>query len=61
MLRSPPSRATAFHTRVETSALCTAPAPDEPRSGRPRRIGDDAVAEAVRKTLEDKTRDIVGL
>ena len=30
---------------------------DEPRSGRPRRIGDDAVAEVVRKTLEEKPRD----
>ncbi len=33
---------------------------DEPRAGRPRRTGDDAVAEAVRKTLEDEPRDIVG-
>ena len=30
---------------------------DEPRSGRPRRIDDDAVAEVVRKTLEEKPRD----
>lgn len=30
---------------------------DEPRSGRPRRIDDAAVAEVVRKTLEDKPRD----
>ena len=30
---------------------------DEPRPGRPRRIDDDAVAEAGRKTLEDKPRD----
>ena len=29
---------------------------DEPRPGRPRRIGDDAVAEVVRKTLEEKPR-----
>ena len=30
---------------------------DEPRSGRPRRIDDDAVAEVVRKTLEERPRD----
>ena len=30
---------------------------DEPRPGRPRRINDDAVAEVVRKTLEEKPRD----
>ena len=30
---------------------------DEPRSGRPRRIDDAAVAEVVRKTLEEKPRD----
>ena len=30
---------------------------DEPRPGRPRRIDDDAVAEVVRKTLEEKPRD----
>ena len=30
---------------------------DEPRSGRPRRIDDTAVAEVVRKTLEEKPRD----
>ena len=29
---------------------------DEPRSGRPRRIDDGAVAEVVRKTLEEKPR-----
>ena len=30
---------------------------DEPRPGRPRRIDDDAVAEVVRKTLEEKPCD----
>ena len=30
---------------------------DEPRPGCPRRIDDDAVAEVVRKTLEEKPRD----
>ena len=30
---------------------------DEPRSGRPRRIDDDSVAEVVRKTLEERPRD----
>ncbi len=30
---------------------------DEPRPGRPRCIDDDAVAEVVRKTLEEKPRD----
>jgi len=30
---------------------------DEPRSGRPRRTDDAAVAEVVRKTLEEKPRD----
>ena len=30
---------------------------DEPRPGRPRRIDDDAVAEVVRKTLEEKPPD----
>ena len=30
---------------------------DEPRPGRPRRIGEAAVAEVVRNTLEEKPRD----
>ena len=30
---------------------------DEPRSGRPRRIKDDNVAEVIRKTLEETPRD----
>jgi transposase len=32
---------------------------DEPRSGAPRKIGDDAIAETIRKTLEETPPDAV--